>query len=424
MARFFFFFLIIFTFSSISFADEPRVIPSDPFFSSQWWADNDGRTLMFTSLLPDQPGKALQFYLPGKADIDIDLPEAWAIEQGSPDCVIAILDAGFQLDHPDLYYQFWVNEGEIEKNRTDDDHNSLPDDYQGWNFLRNDAVLNGGLNHGTLVAGIAAAEMNNGIGIAGVAPGCKIMPLVVADNSHVLLVDNLLPSMEAMAKAIQYAVEKKVTVISMSVFLPPIDLRKEAIRSFFFGNQPIPPDKDKALTEELFKQELVAKALLSNAIDLAYRNGIPIVAGAGNTKREEKIFPAAFDKVISVGSVNNAGNPSTFSTKGDWITVSGPGEFILSTYETGVCGGPLPCCVNGNCHAHADYAHESGTSFSTPMVAGVVALLRSHNPELSIEEIRSILKSTGKKLEGGEKIGPLVKAAAALREAERLRDKK
>ena len=424
MARFFSLFLTILTFSSTSFADEPRVIPNDQFFSSQWWADNDGRTLMFSELLPDQPGKALQFHLQGKADIDIDLPEAWAIEQGSPDCVIAILDSGFQLDHPDLYYQYWVNEEEREKNRGDDDHNSFPDDYQGWNFLRNDAVLSGGLNHGTLVAGVAAAEMNNGIGIAGVAPGCKIMPLVVADTSHTLLVDNVLPSMEAMAKAIRYAVEKKVSVISISVGLPPIDLRKEAIRSYFFGNQPIPPDQDKVLTEELFKQELVAKVLLTDAVDLAYKYGIPIVASAGNTKREEKIFPAAFDKVISVGSVNNAGNPSTFSTKGDWITVSAPGEFILSTYETGVCGGPLPCCVGGVCHAHADYAHETGTSFSTPMVAGVIALLRSRNPDLSIEEIRSILKSTGKKLEGGEKIGPLVKAAAALREAERLRDNK
>jgi subtilisin family serine protease len=127
----------------------------------------------------------------GVADADVDAPEAWALQTGNPDIVIAIIDDGVDLVHEDL--AIWRNPGEWgdgkEDNGVDDDNNGYVDDYQGWDFSGNDNDPNPSDlidNHGTACAGVAAARGNNNIGVTGIAYGCPVLPVkIVSGNSWV-----------------------------------------------------------------------------------------------------------------------------------------------------------------------------------------------------------------------------------------------
>ncbi|KPL06055.1 hypothetical protein AMJ85_10805, partial [candidate division BRC1 bacterium SM23_51] len=143
---------------------------NDPYFSQQWHLDNVGQT-------------------GGTPDADVDAPEAWAITPGSPDVVIAFLDDGCELNHEDLAANIFINPGESgsgrEINGIDDDGNGFVDDVHGWDFYDNDNNANhtftsGSLEgHGTAVAGLAAAVGDNGLGVAGIAYRCRILPIKI-----------------------------------------------------------------------------------------------------------------------------------------------------------------------------------------------------------------------------------------------------
>ncbi|NBD22992.1 S8 family serine peptidase [Paenibacillus glycinis] len=141
--------------------------PNDPLFPTQWALHDDGQLIDGSY---------------GGYNVDIDAPEAWSITKGTPDTVVAILDTGVDVEHPDLAANIWTNPGEIPGNGVDDDGNGFVDDVQGWNFYGND---NAPYNiydddfYGTEIAGLIAASGDNGTGISGVAPGVKIMPLKV-----------------------------------------------------------------------------------------------------------------------------------------------------------------------------------------------------------------------------------------------------
>ncbi len=143
-------------------------LPDDLYFSLQWYLDNTGQSNPYSG--------------EGTPDADIDAPEAWDIETGSPDVIIAIIDCGIDYTHPDLADNIWINEDEIPDNGLDDDNNGYIDDIRGWNFYddNNDLLDLGG--HGTAHAGVVASIGNNGIGIAGVCWHCKIMPLHCLDE--------------------------------------------------------------------------------------------------------------------------------------------------------------------------------------------------------------------------------------------------
>jgi subtilisin family serine protease len=133
--------------------------PDDPFFAQQWALHNTGAR--------------------ARADADIDAPEAWNVTTGSPDVVIAILDDAVQIDHPDLTANILQNPGE-NLNGVDDDNNGYIDDINGWDFVNNDNNPGPGSfaeSHGTACAGVAAAVGNNGMGVAGAAYNCRILPI-------------------------------------------------------------------------------------------------------------------------------------------------------------------------------------------------------------------------------------------------------
>ncbi|MBO7743745.1 S8 family serine peptidase [Paenibacillus sp. MWE-103] len=143
-----------------SVSSEPQpLIPNDPLFPNQWALNNaDG------------------------LDIDLNAPEAWPyLQDAGKDVVVAVISDGVDGDHPDLANSIWTNPKEIPGNGIDDDGNGFVDDVHGWDFNHDDNDADDGLNdpakNGTVIAGIVAASVNNGVGIAGVAPNAKILPV-------------------------------------------------------------------------------------------------------------------------------------------------------------------------------------------------------------------------------------------------------
>lgn len=188
----------------------PALIPNDPFYNKLWGADNTGQSINGSSGLPDA---------------DIDLPEAWNITTGNDHVVVAIIDTGVDLSHPDLYNNIWLNEDEIPDNQQDDDNNGYIDDVVGWDFVDNDNLPDDSGRHGTHVAGTIAAAGNNGIGISGISWNVKIMALRFINALNYGTTSDAI-------RAIEYANDKGAQVINCSWGSPGFSLAlKEAIRA-------------------------------------------------------------------------------------------------------------------------------------------------------------------------------------------------
>jgi subtilisin family serine protease len=183
--------------------------PDDTLFDYQWGLNNTGQT-------------------GGTPDADIDAPEAWDLEIGSPDVIVAVLDSGTEILHEDLECNIWVNPGEDldndgvvwdpdDMNDIDDDGNGPPDYLNGWYLGNNNTDPRSGTNHGTHVAGIVGACGGNATGIIGVAgglpaPGSRLMPLAVGDFS---------PDGAVLDDAILHAADMGAHVITLSLTGPP-----------------------------------------------------------------------------------------------------------------------------------------------------------------------------------------------------------
>jgi subtilisin family serine protease len=307
------------------------------------------------SALPNDPDLVLQTYL---KQIKADMAWTWARE--AEDIIIAIIDTGVQLDHPDLKGNFWINKDEIQNNEIDDDLNGYVDDIYGWDFVNNTTDNNVkislnyqryAVNHGTVIAGIAAAIANNNQGIAGITWKTKIMSLRAIDSQGQGNTYNI-------ARAIDYATKNGADIINLS----------------FVGNKKDP--------------------ILESAIQRAYRAGIPIVAAAGNeinfgVDLDKNIkYPICYDfdknMILGVGSVDANNKISSFSNFGEnCIDIMAPGE---NFYSTQVYKPELSDFKN-------PYGNSwSGTSFATPLLSGTIALIKKIDPNFTIEEIYMLIK--------------------------------
>ena len=201
----------------------------------------------------------------------------------------------------------------------------------GYNFYDNNADTRDVYGHGTEVAGAAAAIGNNGVGVSGVAWGNAIMPLRVTDTAGY-------GYYSTMANAIVYAADHGVRIVNLS-----------------FGGTS-------------------SSTTLQSAIDYAWSKGTIVFASAGNSNVSTLTYPAACNHVVAVAATDSADNKAGFSNYGNWITVAAPGSGIYTTARGG------------------SYASVSGTSFSSPITAGVAALILSVNPLLSAQQVVDILK--------------------------------
>jgi subtilisin family serine protease len=309
-------------------------------------------------LEPNDPYYTQQIYL---GSIRANL--AWNHTIGSRAIVIAIIDSGVDIDHPDLKNNIWHNLKEIPHNGLDDDHNGYVDDYSGWDFVTDSADPRPklgksysylGVNHGTIVAGVAAAQGNNGQGITGISWHSKIMPLRVLDGTGTGNTLNV-------ARAIDYAVANGADIINLS----------------FVGSG--------------------RSHTLQQAIQRANQAGVLVVAAAGNevdhgldmtyTPRYPVCQDGGFGHnwVIGVGSVDRHNYLASFSNYGKCVDLVTPGVGIFSTLYKIPQQSKFSRLYGG---------YWSGTSVSAPQVSAAAALVKSLRQDLTLEELKKIILSS------------------------------
>jgi Ca2+-binding RTX toxin-like protein len=340
-----------------SLAQDPRVetvelnywlsinsVPNDPRFNELWGLNNTGQT-------------------GGTPDADIDVPEAWDIQTGSKNVVLAVIDTGVDYNHQDLAANMWTNSGEIAGNGIDDDRNGYIDDDRGYDFINRDNDPMDDKGHGSHVAGTIGAAGNNNIGVVGVSPNVSIMPLKFLGLNGGSISDAV--------RAINYAKNNGAKVINAS-----------------FGGG--------GFSQAMF-----------NAIGDANNNGVLFIAAAGNESSNNDStpsYPANYDlpNVISVAATNYVDQLSRFSNYGNnKVDLGAPGgtaavfpydqRDILSTFPNN------------------QYGWLPGTSMAAPHVAGAAALLLAQNPSLTVTQLKDILMKTtdpltslnGKTVSGG-----------------------
>jgi thermitase len=255
------------------------------------------------ALAPNDPVYGEQWHLPR-----ISAPQAWDVTTGSPGVVIGILDSGIDASHPDLASKL----------------------VPGWNFYDGNANTWDVTGHGTRVAGAAAAIGNNGVGVAGVALGSRIMPLRVTDGGGWAYYSTI-------ASALTWAADNGVKVMNLS----------------FAG--------------------IAGSSTIRNAAQYVKSRGGLVVAAAGNCY----CFDGTPDnpEVISVSSTGGADTLSEFSSRGNYVDLAAPGEGIRTTERGG------------------GYSSVSGTSFSSPITAGVIALMMAVNPSLAPGQVEHLLEA-------------------------------
>jgi subtilisin family serine protease len=287
---------------------------------------------------------------------------AWNIEQGSSSIIVAVVDTGVDINQPDLAANIWYNPNEIPNNGIDDDGDGCVDDVNGCAFVSDSSpgcanttngFVNDDIGHGTFVAGIIAAPVN-GIGIAGIARNVRIMPVKVLDCYGVG--DDV-----ATARGILYAAKNGARVINLSL-----------------GGL-----HDSQATRD--------------AIDQATAMGALVVAAAGNDGVQGVAFPARMDEVLAVSAAkqSNPDQRADFSSWGPEVDVTAVGQDIVGTVPANRCFVILPCIPSG------PYGVGSGTSFSTPQVSGLAALMFSLDPQLTPQQVTDIIKRTATPVPAG-----------------------
>ena len=305
----------------------PAAIPNDPSFAVEWGLLNSGQ-------YSGTPGN------------DIGAAQAWAFTTGSRSVVVAVIDSGIDLTHPDLAANLWVNPGEIAGDGIDNDSNGFVDDIHGWDFVDNDAVPQDGFGHGTHVAGIIGAVGNNGVGVSGVNWQVSIMALRIQD-------DRGAGTTSAVLAALRYATMMR---------------RDHGIMIVASNNSWEAPAGYSGVVEQAIREHGAA--------------GITFVAAAGNNATNTDLtprYPGGYDlpNVITVASLTPQGTLAASSNYGAAsVDVAAPGTVIQSTSKNGT------------------YAMLSGTSMAAPQVTGVVALLAAAKPGITVAEIRTAILGT------------------------------
>ncbi len=260
---------------------------------------------------PTDPLASFQWHLE-----DISAYAAWDIVPDASDIIIAVPDLGVEIDHPDLADALWRNEAEISGQAGyDDDGNGYVDDFHGWDTHDDDGNVAPieTSTHGMHTAGLACASRNNDIGIAGLGSNARLMAVRIGAT----------PSFEGESgfQGILYAALNGADVISLS-----------------WGGGSF-------------------SLLERDVVEFAVEQGAVVVAAAGNDGSTTPQYPAGYDMVIAVGATDEQGRLYFNSTRGSWVDILAPGVSIYST-------------VNGN-----SYSYLTGTSMSTPIVAGISAMI-------------------------------------------------
>lgn len=297
---------------------------NDPMLGSQWHYNNTGQT-------------------GGTIGSDINLFEAWNVETGSPNVIVAVEDGGIDLTHPDLAANLWVNDDEIPNNGLDDDANGYVDDYNGYSFVDHTGNILAH-DHGTHVAGTVAAVNNNGVGVAGVAGGS-------GNGDGVRLMSCAVFSYwggaDGFAQAFIYSADNGAVISQNSWSYTFPDYVEQAIL-----------DGIDYFIAEAGKDEFGSET--------GPMNGGIVIFAAANSNSNANYWPAVYEPVLSVAATNHMDMKSWYSNYGSWVDIAAPGG-ETDVYEQGVLS-TLPS---------SQYGYYQGTSMACPHVSGVAGLVVS-----------------------------------------------
>jgi subtilisin family serine protease/PKD repeat protein/N-acetylneuraminic acid mutarotase len=267
----------------------------------------------------------------------INAPNAWDVTTGNPAVILALLDSGLDITHPDLSNRLWSNPGEIAGNGIDDDNNGFIDDVNGWNFVAGTNEISDDDGHGTKVAGVAAAETNNLLGISGMCWNCRLMVVKVMQGGGMLYYSDI-------ARGLAYAAAKGAQVINLSL---------------------------GGYSNSNMLREAIQAASLSTII----------VAASGDDNSDAQFYPAAYPEVLAVGGTSVSDSRVAFSNYGDWVDLAAPAEDLMTTFVGGT------------------YGLASGTSFAAPLVAGTAGLVWSQHPDWSPAMVRAQIINTARSID-------------------------
>jgi hypothetical protein len=282
--------------------------PNDPQWSSQW------------NLTPE----------------DLNCEPAWD-SLTSSSALVAIVDSGGDLAHPDLDGNLWVNPGEVAGNGKDDDGNGYVDDVNGWDFWNGDSDPSDDAGHGSHVSGILGAEGDNGRDVAGICWSASVLEVKVLDSTGA-------GTWTTISQGITYAADTGALVANYSL-----------------GGTGGDPG-------------------VESAVDYAASLDVVQVAAAGNNGNSTEFFPAAYDGVIAVMASDIQEKRAAWSNYGDWCDLCAPGDGITSLWK------------NGGTNA------LTGTSQSSPHVAGIAAMVRTANPQLDRVDVELVIEHSAKDL--------------------------
>lgn len=356
---------------------------NDPLLSEQWHMVNNG------DLRPTKFVKGA----------DVNVEQAWKLTTGDPSIIVAVLDEGVDVFHPDLKASMWVNEGEIWKSHEDNDGNGYIGDVHGYNFVGKHGVITVNSNfdtgHGSHVAGVIAAVNNNGVGISSIAggnasePGVKIMSCQIFSGAYAGTV------LEEV-RAIKYAADNGAVILQCSW-----GYISGAANPYEWTPQ-YSTDEEWETYNVLERKALDYFVHNAGSPDGVIDGGLVIFAG-GNEAAPAASYPGAYPDFVAVAATAGDFTPAVYSNYGPGTTISAPGgdqdyywDYVDESHKIGEIG-----CILSTLPSHISetgYGYMEGTSMACPHVSGVAALGLSYAAKLKrhfkAEEFKQLLYAT------------------------------